>query len=208
MKKTIAALAVIMALAACNNNGKNNNDHQQHTAANKDTSTKINEMQSLMDGMMAQMHSVSTTGNNDLDFAAMMTEHHRGAVAMAKLELEKGTDSSLKAFAGKVVTDQEKEIAWMADFIGKHPATPSPDAKVFHEALMGSMTAMMDNKTTLYNNTDKDFAAQMIPHHQSAVDMAKVYLQYGNNAMLKPLAASIVKAQESEINWLKEWLAK
>ena len=37
----------------------------------------------------------------------------------------------------------------------------------------------MNKEIKVYEDIDRNFAAQMIPHHQSAVDMAKVYLKYG-----------------------------
>ncbi|MGL4488185.1 MAG: CopM family metallochaperone [Rhizobiaceae bacterium] len=57
-------------------------------------------------------------------------------------------------------------------------------------------------------NTDVDFAKGMIPHHQGAVDMAKILLQYGKDADLRKLAEGVVSTQESEIKFMTEWLAK
>ena len=48
----------------------------------------------------------------------------------------------------------------------------------------------------------------LIPHHQGAIDMAKVKLQFGNDAGLRKLSEDIVKAQESEIAGMKDWQAK
>ena len=47
---------------------------------------------------------------------------------------------------------------------------------------------MMVNLT---GNSDIDFVRSMIPHHQGAIDMAKVELQYGKNAEIKKLAQNI-----------------
>lgn len=77
------------------------------------------------------------------------------------------------------------------------------------KALMESMQKMMkdmDAKPT--GNTDKDFVTMMMPHHQGAIDMAKVELQYGKDPMLRKMAGEIVKAQEQEIGEMKAWLAK
>ena len=48
-------------------------------------------------------------------------------------------------------------------------------------------------------NPDRDFAAMMIPHHQGAVDMAKVELQFGKNPILRRLAQGIIVEQLQEI---------
>ena len=57
-------------------------------------------------------------------------------------------------------------------------------------------------------NADKDFVNGMIPHHQGAVEMAKIVLQYGKDPALKKLARDIVKTQDKEIAFMKAWLAK
>ncbi len=57
-------------------------------------------------------------------------------------------------------------------------------------------------------NTDKDFVAHMIPHHEGAIDMAKVELKYGKDPDMKRLANSIIKAQNEEIAYMKKWQSK
>jgi uncharacterized protein (DUF305 family) len=52
-------------------------------------------------------------------------------------------------------------------------------------------------------DADHDFAAMMIPHHQGAIDMAKVELLYGKNPVLRRLAQEIVVTQRSEIDVLR-----
>ena len=57
-------------------------------------------------------------------------------------------------------------------------------------------------------NTDVDFARGMIPHHQGAIDMAQVQLRHGKNPAMRKLASEIIKAQEKEIAFLRQWLDK
>ncbi|MFF5230627.1 DUF305 domain-containing protein [Dactylosporangium sp. NPDC000521] len=50
------------------------------------------------------------------------------------------------------------------------------------------------------------FATDMIPHHQQAVDMADLAATRASNAGVKALAAKIRKAQEPEIATMSAWL--
>jgi uncharacterized protein (DUF305 family) len=47
----------------------------------------------------------------------------------------------------------------------------------------------------------------MIPHHQAAIDMAKVLLEHGDNPEMRKLAEAVISAQEAEIKQMQEWLA-
>jgi uncharacterized protein (DUF305 family) len=57
-------------------------------------------------------------------------------------------------------------------------------------------------------NADVDFVKGMVPHHQGAVDMAKIVLAHGKDPALKKLARDIIKAQDKEIAFMQSWLAK
>jgi uncharacterized protein (DUF305 family) len=78
-------------------------------------------------------------------------------------------------------------------------------SKAFAKANATMHTAMDIEYST---NTDVDFAKGMMPHHQGAIDMAKIELQYGKDPELRKLAEGIIAAQETEISFMKDWLAK
>ena len=81
----------------------------------------------------------------------------------------------------------------------------SPADKAFADSMKTMMNGMHAKPT---GKPDKDFASMMIAHHQGAIDMAKVELQYGTDPELRQLATDIVAAQEKEIAQMKAWLEK
>lgn len=85
------------------------------------------------------------------------------------------------------------------------------DHSAASQAYMDAMGAMNDAMDAMEMSGEPgiDFALMMIPHHQSAIDMAKAYLASGeNDPELTKLSQEIVAAQESEIAFLRQWLAK
>jgi uncharacterized protein (DUF305 family) len=88
-------------------------------------------------------------------------------------------------------------------------AAPSPDEAASTKAYRDAMAKMNQGMAITYSgDADKDFVAGMIAHHQGAIDMAKVELQYGKDPQLHKLARNIIAAQRKEIAFMKSWQAK
>jgi len=65
-----------------------------------------------------------------------------------------------------------------------------------------------DMAITFTGNADRDFAASMIPHHQGAIDMARVVLAHGADPALRELAQGVIRDQEREIVQLRGILTR
>ncbi len=90
--------------------------------------------------------------------------------------------------------------------------TPMADHSQMTGAMDGFMSVM--NKQiesmpkTSSGNVDADFIMMMIPHHQSAIDMAKIELEQGSDAEAKKMAQQIIDAQQKEIKELSAMLER
>ena len=76
-----------------------------------------------------------------------------------------------------------------------------------HMAAMDKMMNAMDGMETT-GNADADFLIMMIPHHQSAIDMAEVELEHGSDAETREMAQQIIDAQKGEIAEMRAMLQR
>ena len=95
-------------------------DHSAHSMSGNESPATLAYMEAN-----AKMHAdmaVPFTGDADVDFIAGMIPHHQGAVEMAKIVLEHGTDPEVRKLAEGIIAAQETEIAWMTEWLATHPA--------------------------------------------------------------------------------------
>lgn len=77
------------------------------------------------------------------------------------------------------------------------------------QGMMGAMDTMMTAMPMESSGmVDADFLLMMIPHHQSAIDMARVELEAGEDEETKAMAQEIIDAQEAEIAEMRTMLER
>ena len=80
------------------------------------------------------------------------------------------------------------------------PATR--EFKAAHERMMRNMAVPYTG------DPDVDFRAQMIPHHQGAIDMARVAMRHAKNPWTRQLAEAVIVEQQREIAEMQAWLSR
>ena len=93
---------------------------------------------------------------------------------------------------GHGMMDMEAMQGMMTQMMPNDGDTAS--TKAFKEADMKMMKDMMVPYT---GDADIDFRTKMIPHHQGAIDMAKIALQYAKDPTTKAMAEAIITAREA-----------
>ena len=150
--------------------------------------------------------SPSAAGNGtDRAFVAEMIPHHEGAVEMAEIAQERGQSPFVKQLAEDIIRTQKQEITEL-----RSEDEQLADAGVEKGKLGGGHSTMGMGEDAASLKTadpfDRAFLEMMIPHHSSAVAMAKTELARGEDPELKALAQEIIDAQEREIRAMRQQL--
>lgn len=156
-----------------------------------------------------QMMGPNLMGNMDEHFIDQMIPHHKDAITMAEIALEKSQRPEIRNLAQDIIRTQTAEIEqmnkWKQDWFGDEILLiPHVQAHgMMHMGMMGDSTDIdrLENAEPF----DKAFIKEMIPHHQMAVMMAQMLERTTDRSEMKKLAADIISAQTKEINQMRQW---
>jgi uncharacterized protein (DUF305 family) len=143
----------------------------------------------------------SGTEMDERSFMEQMVPHHRSAIEMATLALEKGQHPEVRRLARSIVQAQQREIeemeVWHRDWFGQEL---QPSESGLHASI--DMGALEDAEGADF---DRAFLRMMIPHHASAIVMAESVMMGSPREEIAELADEIVAAQAKEIGQMQEW---
>jgi uncharacterized protein (DUF305 family) len=208
-------LAVSLALASCA--GAEPSSAEQGSSEQDSDEESAGDMQGMDDsnmdmgseGMMAASEMLMEGGEySDERFIDAMVPHHQGAIDMAEVALENAEHLELLQLAENVISTQQAEIEQLRSIKEQEFGTSEVPTQMSPEEMemMG-----MEDPAELANQRpfDEAFINAMIPHHESAIEMAQVALAESDNPAVRDLAGRIVDDQTREIEqmrgWLEEW---
>jgi len=141
---------------------------------------------------------------SDERFIDMMVPHHQGAVEMAEVALENAQREEIRQLSRDIVSTQEAEIRELKAIKQEEFGTSEVPMEMDDEHM--EMMGMTDaGELAEERPFDKAFIDAMIPHHQSAIDMARVAREETENPRIRELSEEIIEAQRREISEMESW---
>jgi uncharacterized protein (DUF305 family) len=152
----------------------------------------------------------------DQQFIDMMVPHHEGAVEMARIAQQRAEHPELRQLADDVLRSQDAEISrmrlWRQAWYGTSTTPPMNQmpmvvgmAGMSHAGQTMDMAADVERLRAAPGPFDLAFIDAMIPHHQSAIEAARVALKQSTRAEIQELAVAILEAQQREIGQMSAW---
>ena len=156
-------------------------------------------------GEMARQMVMENGKYSDKAFIDAMVPHHQGAVAMAQVALKNAEHDEIVQLSENVISTQQAEIEELKSIKQEEFGTSEVLMEMSPQQMRG-MGVMMDPQALADEDPfDRAFIDAMIPHHRSAIEMAKVANHESENPRIKELAGNVMSAQQREIAQMKGW---
>jgi uncharacterized protein (DUF305 family) len=155
-------------------------------------------------GGMARQMVMENGKYSDKAFIDAMVPHHQGAIAMAEVALKNAEHEEIKELSRNIISSQQAEIEELKSIKQEEFGTSNVPMEMSQEQMRGM--GMTDPQNLAKREPfDKAFIDAMIPHHQSAIEMAQIAREKSEIPEIKELAEDIVSAQQKEIEQLTRW---
>jgi uncharacterized protein (DUF305 family) len=156
-------------------------------------------------GSMASGMVMENGRYSDERFIDAMVPHHQGAIAMAEVALKNAEHEEIIELSRNIISTQQAEIEELKSIKKEEFGTSQVPMEMSPQQTRGMGMMMNPEQLAHRKPFDRAFIDAMIPHHQSAIEMARVALENSNNPKIKELAQNIVSAQQREIEQLQAW---
>jgi uncharacterized protein (DUF305 family) len=201
VSRIIPGLALIV-LAACSKS-EQTTDSAAGSAAMPSSATATPVDSGAGHDMSSMPGMAKMTGDADHDFLRMMSDHHKGLIAMAHMTKDRKEGGPAVADATKLDTEQDKELDHMVTMLEKDFKDPySPKVMPEHQAMADELKAKTGK------DYDRTFYQNVIKHHEEAIKMVDEYLPKAKNAMLKDMATTMKATQAKEIAEYRQKVSK
>jgi uncharacterized protein (DUF305 family) len=184
--------------------------HAAHSHSRGDTSA-TREFKAAHARMMRNM-KVPFTGDPDVDFRTHMIPHHQGAIDMSRVALRHAKEPWSRQVAEAITIAQPREIyefqGWLASRGAMVHGRARPNKAATREFKAAHARMMRNMAMPFTGDPDVDLRMHMIPHHQGAIDMARVALRHAKDPWTRQAAEAIIIAQQQEIYQFQTWLAR
>lgn len=197
--KYFFGLAIILSFASCNDNSLTNKD--AYNSYRNDTS-----FAAIIERMVSSGNLQKFTGDNDWDYAAILIENHMAAISLAKVELKKGKDLTLKKFSKDLIYDRINHLKQLSIMVANEPIKQHNSADEFQRDILQVRKLRIQVKPSDERDTDRLFVNLIESLQVEAVALAKAEAKYGSHQTLKILSRNIISSLPQEIDWLETWL--
>jgi len=174
----MVAATVLVALAFATGIGQRASQHGVHA----------------VDGSGSMAHGAMV--RDEATFLAAMIPHHEEAVTSAEAILAISEREEVRALAADVVAVQTEEIEQLRTWLARwYPRQGS----VEYAPMMRPFVGLRPHEA------DEVFVADMIHHHEGAIEMAEAYLALGGakRPEVEALADEVIRVQRAEIATLQ-----
>jgi uncharacterized protein (DUF305 family) len=200
-------LAVAFLLAACGGAGSDQQGDESGGGGHgqMDHGQMDHGSMGMGSGGMAWQMVMENGKYSDKAFIDAMVPHHQGAIAMAEVALKNAEHEEIIQLSRNIISSQQAEIEELKSIKQEEFGTTNVPMEMSPEQMRG-MGMMMDPQQLANQKPfDEAFIDAMIPHHQSAIEMAQVALENSDNPKIKDLAQNIISAQQREIEQMTQW---
>ena len=177
---------------------------------NRTTELYLTTFNRILQKMMCKMYNEKLTNSISHNFIVQMIPHHEAAIEMSENILKYTSNDSLQNIASNIITEQTTSIENMLS-IKKNCSclvNQRQELQLYQTKINQVMQTMYSNmrRACSTNQINCNFLWEMIPHHEGAVLMSEITLQFNICPELKPILDSIISSQKKGISEMQHLL--